>query len=262
MVVVHPEYALLILEINDLREEIADLIVERDMLKCYVCKDIQIDYMLKIGALEYKLVVAENNYEKNLRKLEILKEKINKNLTVNMESINKKVNTEFKKQTKIEENMSEDIDFAIEMSSLELVDYDMLEEMNMDYYKLQKLYNPVFDLEPSDEKVKMYQKIEKYYKKGNYKKLHKLAEDYDADDIFQDEISNLKILKDRFMEVVKEKNKEIRKIKNSFPYNQKIILEDENLYRRKKDSINKEITEINIEAKKIEKKINNKLKKL
>lgn len=262
MVVVHPEYAILILEINDLKEEIADLMVERDMLKCYVCKDIQIDYMLKIGALEYKLVVAENNYEKNLRKWEIIKEKLNKNLTVNLEAIDRKVNAEFKKQTKIEQNMSEDIDFAIEMSSLELFDYDMLEEMNLDYFKLQKLYNPIFDLEFSDEKAKMYSKIERYYKKGNYKKLHKLAENYDADDIFQDEISNLKILKDRFMEIVKEKNKEIRKIKNSFPYNQKIILEDENLYRRKKDSMNKEIAEINIETKKIEKKINNKLKKL
>ena len=54
----------------------------------------------------------------------------------------------------------------------------------------------------------------------------------------------------------------MRKINNTFPFNQKVILEDENLYRRKKDSINKEIAEINVENKKIQKKIKNKLKNI
>lgn len=262
MVVVHPEYALLILEINELKDEIANLIVEKDVLMCYVCKDVEIDYMLKIGALEYKRVVAENNFEKAVRKLEIIEEKIAKSSAINMESIERKIKTEFKRQDKIESNMSEDIDFAIEMSALELFDYDMLEEMNLDYFKLQKLYNPIFELKPSDEKKKMYQKIERYYQKGNYKKLHKLAEKYDADDIFQDEISNLKKLRQKYTEILRSIRREIRKLKNSFPYNQKIILEDENLCRRKKDNLNKEIIEINLETKKIEKKINRKLKKI
>ncbi len=160
------------------------------MIKCYVRKDIQIDYMLKIGFLEYKLVMAKNNYQKNLRKLEIIKEKVAKKLTVNMETVERKINREFKKQNKIEADMLDDIDFAIEVSSIELFDYDMVDEMNVDYFKLQKLYNPIFDLDLSKEKEKKYEKIEKHYKKGNYKQLHKLAESYDEDDIFQDEILN------------------------------------------------------------------------
>lgn len=261
MVLVHPEYAMLILELNDLKEEIADLIVEREMLVNYVCKDIQIDYMLKIGALEYKLVVAENNYEKNQRKLELISEKISKKQKIDIETINRKIEKEFKRQNKIEENMSAEIDFAIEMSSLDLFDFDVLEEMNVDYFKLQKLYNPIFDLEMSDEKVKMYKKIEKYYRKYNAEKLHKLAQNYNSDNIFQDEISNLKILRDRYFEILKNARRELRKIKNSFPYNQKDILFDENLCRRKKDSLNREIAQINVENKKIEKKINSKLYK-
>lgn len=261
MVVIHPEYALLILEINGLKDEIANLILEKDMLICYECKDVEIDYMLKIGALEYKRVMAENNYEKALRKLEMIEEKVAKNATVNIESIERKIKMEFKRQDKIETNMSEDIDFAIEMSALELFDYDMLEEMNIDYFKLQKLYNPVFDLEASEQKKKTYSKIEKYYQKGNYKKLHKLAENYDENEIFQDEISNLKKLKQKYLLILRNIRREIRKLKNSFPYNQKIILEDESLCRRKKDNLNREIIEINIETKKIEKKINKKLKK-
>jgi len=261
MVIVHPEYALLVLEINDLREEIADLIVEKDALAHYICKDVEIDYMLKIGALEYKRIVAENNYEKAIRKLEIIEEKISKKSSINIEAIDRKIRNEFKKQNKLESDMSSDIDFAIEMSSLEMFDFDVLEEMNIDYFKLQKLYNPIFDLEVSEEKAKMYKKIERYYEKYNYKKIHKLAENYNSEDVFQDEIENLKKLREKYVAILKLYRKEIRSIKNSFPYNQKPILEDENLCRRKKDNLNREIIEINSETKKIEKKINEKLKK-
>lgn len=262
MIVIHPEYALLILEINELREEIADLIVEKDELINYVCKDIKIDYILKIGALEYKLTVAENIYLKNLRRLELIEEKLMKNLKVNLEAIEKKIKAEFKEKDKIENEMSADIDFAIYMTELELFDYDMIDEMNVDYFKLQTLYNPIFDLEESEEKIKMYKKIEKYYQKGDYKKLHKLAKDYNEDDIFQDEISNLKKLREKYINILEQLGKEVRKIKNTFPYNQRVILQDENLCRRKKDGINRDIIMINTENKKIEKKINNKLKKI
>ncbi len=262
MVVVHPEYAMLILEINDLKERIATLIVERDKLNYYTCRDIELDYMLKIGALEYKLMIAGNKYRKNLRKLEIIDEKIKKKLPVNLVAIQRKINTEFKDKTRIEKDMSHNIDLAIEITSLEASDQDIIEEMSVDYFKLQKLYNPIFDLELSEEKEKLYRKIEKYYAKGNYRKIYKLAQSYDEDYLFQDEVSNLKKLKKKYIDILKDIQKEIIKIKNTFPYNQKIILEEENLYRRKKDTINREIIEINLENKKLEKKIENKLKKL
>ncbi len=262
MVIVHPEYAMLILEVNDLREQIANLMVERDQLVCYICKDMEIDYMLKIGALEYKFMVAGNGYRKNVRRLELIDEKIKKKLPVNMASINRKINTEFKSKAKLEESMSRQIDLAIEITSLEPFDCEAMEEMNWDYFKLQKLYNPIFDLETSEEKEKLYSKIEKYYEKGNSKKLHKLAEDYDDDEIFQDEIANLKLLREKYKRILKKIQKQVTKVKNSFPYNQKLILEDENLCRRKKDSLNREIIEIHTENKKLEKKIQNKLKKL
>ena len=75
-------------------------------------------------------------------------------------------------------------------------------------------------------------------------------------------MENMKILRDRYERIAEEYQKDIRRIKNTFPYNQKVILEDENLYRRKKDSLNKEIAQVNIENKKIEKKIKSKLKNL
>jgi len=262
MVLVYPEYAYLILSVNDLKNEIANLIVERDYCLAFVCEEIQINYMLKIGVLEYDLLVSGNKYRQNLRKLELIDEKISQNKKVNINSIDKKVKNELKSKILAEQKFSKNIDLAIEATTLDRYDYDIIEQMNEDYLKLQKLYNPIFDLEYSEEKEKFYKKIRKYYEKCNYKKLKKLAENYDENEVFQDEIVNLKILKNRYDLILQMCNKQIRKIKNSFPYNQKVILEDENLYRRKKDPLNKEIAQIDEENKKIEKKIDRKLKKL
>lgn len=261
MVLVHPEYAILILEVNELKETIADLTVEKDMLIHYVCRDLEIDYMLKIGALEYKLFIAQNKVERAKRKLELIEAKLSKKKPVDLEKIEAKLNREFKAKDKLEKDMLADIDYAIEISALEMIDYDIVEEMNIEYFKLQKIYNPELDFSVSLEKAKIYKKIEKYYQKCNYKKLKKLAKDYE-DEIFQDEISNLRLLKEKYLGIIKEKQREIRKIKNTFPYNQKVILKNEILCSRKKENINTTIIETNTELKKIEKKISAKLKNL
>lgn len=262
MVIVHPEYALLIIEINDLKNEIANLIVERDWLLYYVCKDIRIDYTLKIGSLEYKMFLIEKRYAKNLRKLELIQEAKKKNKKIDIDKIDKKVDQEFKKMDKPEKEMLGDLDYAIIMSSKEYFDDDILEEMSDDYFKLQKMYNPIFNFSQDEEKMKIYTKIKRYYQKGNYKKLKKLAEDYDDNDVFQDEIENLKMIKEKYLEIEEIYQKEIRKIRNTFPYNQRTILADDNLCRRKKDKLNREISELEIENRKIENKIKNILKKL
>lgn len=261
MVIIHPEYALLLVEINDLKNEIANLIVERDWLICYACKEIRIDYTLKIGSLEYKLYLIEKRYTKNLRKLEIIQDLQKKNRKIDIEKIEKKVNDEFKKIDKSEKDMLGDLDYAIEMSSIDYLDDDVLEEMSDDYYKLQKMYNPIFDFSQDEEKKKTFKKIKRYYEKGNYKKLKKMAESYDENDVFQDEIENLKIIKEKYIEIEEIYEKEIRKIRNSFPFNQRTILEDDSLCRRKKDKLNRQIIEMDIENKKLEKKIQNLLKK-
>ena len=244
MVIIHPEYALLLIEIDELKNEIANLIVEKDWLIYYACKEVKIDYTLKIGSLEYKLYLIEKRYTKNLRKIEIIEDLQKRKLKIDIEKIEKKVNDEFKKLDKSERDMLADLDYAIEMSAKDYLDEDILEEMSDDYYKLQKMYNPIFDFSQDEEKKKNFKKITKYYQKGNYKKLKKLAENYDENDVFQDEIENLKIVKEKYIEIEEIYEKEIRKIRNSFPFNQRIILEDDSLCRRKKDKLNRQIIEI------------------
>ena len=54
-IIINPEYLKLIEEVKQLKEDIASLYEERDELIYHICRNIETEYMSKIGVLEYKL---------------------------------------------------------------------------------------------------------------------------------------------------------------------------------------------------------------
>ena len=69
-IVIHPEYYALQEEIKKLRENLSQLFLRRDELVCHVCPNVQADYMLKVGAFEYKLYELDCMTARLRRKLE------------------------------------------------------------------------------------------------------------------------------------------------------------------------------------------------
>lgn len=53
-IVINPEYEKLIKEVKQLKEEISNLYEEKEQLKYHTCKNIETEYMTKIGIYEYK----------------------------------------------------------------------------------------------------------------------------------------------------------------------------------------------------------------
>ena len=137
-----------------------------------------------------------------------------------------------------------------------LLEKDEIDELNELYFKLQMSLNPALKLKSKIQDDELFSSVEKLYKKGNIKKLRKIAEEYVEEPVV-DELDNLEKLRNRYEILIKENQKVITKIKTSFPYNQKIMLEDENLYRRKKDSLNERIFTITEENEKIKKDLKN-----
>ena len=236
MYILDPKFAMLIYEINNLKIKVAEKIVERDSLIYHTCKNLKIDYMLKIGSLEYKLLKIQNEILIAKRKIEILKDKHKnkENIDIDVEEINKKIEIEFLEFNKIEKNMLEDIDIAIDLSMSDILDNEQIHKINEIYLKLQSRCNPIFNTEYDDNNFK---KIEKLYKLGNIKKLESMLKDEQGNPVI-DEIENLEKFKKRYEEIIRENNAIITKIKNNFPYNQKNLLENESLCRRKKNDIN------------------------
>ena len=71
MVVISPEFAKLVAITNESKEKLCKLIVERESLVFHVCKNLKIDYMLKVGSLEYNLMKIQNEVLRNKRLVEL-----------------------------------------------------------------------------------------------------------------------------------------------------------------------------------------------
>ena len=65
-----PDFQKLKEEIEKLRKELSMLVLERDELRFVICKNIEMEYMLKVGGLEYQAYEAECAFLRLKRKVE------------------------------------------------------------------------------------------------------------------------------------------------------------------------------------------------
>ena len=101
MIFVNPEYVVLLHQVNQKKDELTDKIVEKDRLLAFVCRELKMNYMLKIGSLEYKKMLIENDIKKTERKIEIVKKL--KIVTEKTEvRVEEKIRKEFSEETKRE----------------------------------------------------------------------------------------------------------------------------------------------------------------
>ena len=71
------EYYKLTEEVKQLKEDIASLYEEKDELVYHICKNIEAEYMSKVGILEYKLYEFNCKILRLKRKIELYQQKIN-----------------------------------------------------------------------------------------------------------------------------------------------------------------------------------------
>jgi len=250
MVYLSPEYIEVMYKVNQLKSALADKIVEKDFLINYICMDYKVEYLLKIGTIEYKKMLAQNDAEKLRRKIQIVKELE----TFNEKEIDDMINEEFKGTQEVQKELFEDINIAIDYTIDERLTQEQVDKMNADYLIIVQSWNPAINENLSKEKQDLFDNAEKAYKEGNAKLLHsyvKLVKDEEL--IEQGEISDLKNLVVKYQMLCKATDSVIQAIKNSFPYSEKQMLEDELLLEKRKSELNEELENANLELKKLKK---------
>ena len=79
MVFLNPDYVIALYQVNTIKDRLTDKFVEKEYLKIFVVDEIKNEYMLRVGSLEYKKMLLENNIKKAKRKLELQVDNIEKN---------------------------------------------------------------------------------------------------------------------------------------------------------------------------------------
>lgn len=249
MELILPEYAKYIYEINYLRLKVARAIAHRDALKHHICKYIELDYMLKIGALNYKEMIIENKVDKAKRMLYYLKE-----VKVKPEELPELIKKEFAEKDKEVAILGDAVNAAIDMSLKKIPTEEEILELNSHYLILVKDYSPDINIKNTDEEKALFEEITKVFKNGNVKSIKKY-EKCKKDELYFDELEEYKKEKTRLKDVLANTDKEIMEIKNTFPYTEKLSLQDENLFRRRKEGINSRIQELELELETLQKEI-------
>lgn len=254
MEIIHPEYVKYVYEVNRLRIKLAELITYRDSLKYHITKSLSIDYMLKIGVLEYKLLQIRNLVEKDNRLIELVTEK---KLPFDVaESI---VNKEFLESDCKIALMNEAVEKAINDSHKKILNDKELIELNSYYMPLVRDFSPDINPNNSNDSKLLFETIKDKYISGSISDMKKF-ERFQKSELYFDELENYKTEKDRLTKLAQEINTENTNIKSMYPYIERLEISDENLFRRRKDTINKRISEEQKILDDLEKKIN-KLKK-
>ena len=74
-VIVFPDFEKLKSEVEKKRTELSMLLLERDELQFVICKNIETEYMLKLGSIEYKAYEAQCAALRLKRKIDLIQAK-------------------------------------------------------------------------------------------------------------------------------------------------------------------------------------------
>ena len=94
-IIVFPDFQKLKDDVERLRTELSMLMLERDELRFVICKNIETEYMLKLGSLEYKAYEAQCAALRLKRKIELIQARKNRQEVINLTVIDKTLDEEF-----------------------------------------------------------------------------------------------------------------------------------------------------------------------
>lgn len=254
-----PEYKGLIIEVNKLKDRVAEKISERDMLAFHIIPDIENRYMMRIGILENDAFNANLRLLRINRKIELYKEKIRLKVEFSDAEIERQLDNEFENIEEEYNDLQEELMFDIENAHTDEVASEFLKVLNIIYKNLIKKLSPLINFDNTRIENQLYELLERAYREldvSMMSKLQVICEQVRPDSsLIIGDMKSLEKAKNKYKELIAENEDIILNIKCSEIFEKKRILEDENLTRRTKEEINDEIIQIEEKISKSEKEL-------
>ena len=147
--------------------------------------------------------------------------------------------------------MKQEIKKALDFTKKEKIDYKFLECINNVYKQLLKRLSPLLNLKNTRLENELYEMLENAYKVQDFSRILSVQELCTKNNITLepeiDDIDNMINLKNIYTKLLEENKCIIMNIRSSEMFSNKVVLENENLIRRKKDDIKKQIENITLE---------------
>ncbi len=228
-IIVFPEIERLHEEIEHLRNEVSALLMERDELKYVICKNIETEYMLELGDLEYKVYEAMCKALRMKRKLELIQAAKNRQEKVILFEIELILDEEFAQYQETLNLQIEKMKEALERDQAETLSQEEVRRLKKMYRTIVKAIHPDIHPDVTKEQRELFYQAVDAYKRGDLKTLEiiaVMAGDGMLPSRQEDRVRQLMEEKERLQEAVCKIQEEIRQIKSKYPYNLKEIIEN------------------------------------
>ena len=157
IIIPFPDFQKLKEEIEKLRTELSMLVLERDELRFVICKNIEMEYMLKIGGLEYQAYEAECTFLRLKRKVELIQAKKNRQEKVILSVIEDALDHEFLEYQKRLDEQMDKMNDALERSKAEPLSEEESRELKILYRKVVKALHPDMNPEITDAQARLFE---------------------------------------------------------------------------------------------------------
>lgn len=242
-----PEFEALKTEVEKLRTELSMLLLERDELVLVECKNIEMEYMLALGNLEYKAYELQCDVLRLKRKAELIRARKNRQEEIVISEIENTLDKEFAEyQAKLDEQINK-INDALKRSKCEVLSDEESKELKKLYRSVVKSLHPDLHPDISEAKIDLFNNAVSAYKDGDLNRLRIIAEMV-AEPVFpdhnEDGMTVLEKEKDRLAGLIRILNDEIKKTKSEFPYNVKSIIQSEEKIAEKRAELEEAIAQL------------------
>lgn len=215
--------------VEKLREEVCDLLYQHDELLYVECRNIEMAYMLAIGALEHRVFKLTCESKRLKRKKEIIQEKLNRQEEIVLADIDKRLDQEFAEYQCMLDDQIDQMNRALERSQAESLSKSDADEIKKLYRAVVKALHPDLNPELTEGQLELFIKATRAYETGDLETLriiYVMVDDADATIKDDDPLVTLKRESERLEFVRESLIHRIEAIKSKFPYTKKFLIED------------------------------------